>query len=106
MEFIDVNAEPLLLKGVKKIYYVRYPKKIYISDIRDAWIVANQVAYKISQILGLEEYTVDFKDNEDIGTDYILYRFRIYARDRHLASIRFVTKENALYMIVVTTSLT
>jgi len=105
MEFITVDAEPLLLKGVKKIYYVKYNEKKCISSIRDAWIIANKVAYGVAKKLRLDDYIVDFTDNEDIGTNYILYRFRIYVGDKHVASIRIVTKDNNLHMIVVTTSL-
>jgi len=105
MEFITVDAEALLLKGVKRIYYVRYYEKKRISSIKDAWIIANKVAFGVAKKLGLNEYIVHFTDNEDIGTAYILYRFRIYIGDKHVASIRIVTKDNNLHMIVVTTSI-
>ena len=105
MEFITIDAEPLLLKGVKKIYYVKYNEKKYVSGIRDAWVIANKVAYGVARKLELGNYVIDFTDNEDIGTDYILYRFRIYEEGKHVASIRIVTKDNNLHMIVVTTSL-
>jgi len=105
MELTTVDAEPLLLKGVKKIYYVKYDEKKRVSSIRDAWIIANKVAYEVAKKLRLDNYIVDFTDNEDIGTKYLLYRFRIYVRDKHVASIRVVTKDNNLHMIVVTTSI-
>lgn len=101
---IEVDPEPLLLKGVKRIYYIKYPSNTMVSGIRDAWKIASETAYRISQRLGIEKYRVEFIDNEPIGTKYIVYRYRLYTGERWVASIRIVSLNRALHMVVVTSS--
>ncbi len=102
MELIPVNPEPLLLRGVKKIYYVRIDEKPSVKGIRDIWVLANKVAYKIMRELEIDNYRLEFLNNENIGSSYMLYRYRIYMDNRHIASIRIVTRNNNLYQIVTT----
>lgn len=102
---IEVDPEPLLLKGVRRIYYIKSTSISRVNSIRDAWKIAGEVAYKLSHRLEINKYKLEFIDNEPIGTNYMLYRFRLFTEDKWVASIRIVTHKNSLHIVVATTSI-
>ncbi len=105
MDILEVDPKPLYKKGVRKIYYLKFSEPLYIKDISGAWDIARKVNNTIVKLLGISNTRLMFMDNENIGSKFMLYRFRIYLDNRHIASIRLVSREKLLSLVVVTTSI-
>lgn len=58
----------------------------------------------LSKHLGVEELTAVFSENEAIGSDYILYTYRLLLNGKYVGSCRFVVLGNKLIKSLCTIS--
>ena len=98
----EVNAGPVRVRGIGKIYY--FSLEALVRDINDARAIASMVAVKLNRLIGIDRYRLTFIDNESIGLDYILYRFRVYTypENKYAYSLRIVAYKNRFRMGVAT----
>ncbi len=95
MDCIKVSSESLKEKGIAGVIDCRANKTINIPGISGI----NAIVREASSIIGLKNRIV-FMDNEPIGGDYIVYRYRSYYKGDSYISIRVVRRENRVFRLL------
>ncbi len=98
-ELTILDAPSLDKKGVKKVAYFKY--KAEFKSLSDVWRHVKFLGEIIRHELGVDYREIVFMDNEDIGSVYILYRFRYLTEDGYIGC-RVVTKHNQHLFTVLT----
>jgi|Deesub1362B_J571_1020462.scaffolds.fasta_scaffold00003_623 DMSO/TMAO reductase YedYZ molybdopterin-dependent catalytic subunit len=95
--------KPLYKKGIGLIYECTEVDAEF-EDISDLEELAKEVVNKLSEKLRFSVKDIVFIDNEDIGSNYILYRFRVWSNliSDLACSIRIVTYNDTVKMIIST----
>lgn len=97
------EPQSLKSKGIGLIYECSSISYKF-SNINDLYNIIRSIANKLSNYLNINLDNIDFRSNEPIGTDYIVYKFRIYpsSLSRHYCSCRVITYKNKAIRIIVT----
>lgn len=72
-----------------------------LADITDVWVYVKRLRRVVEEELGIEIIDTVFMDNEDIGTHYMIYRFRYIVGEGYIGC-RVVTKEGRHILTVLT----
>ena len=94
------RVESLASRGVEHVVYVD-PGDQKVESIADVNRLVESVANEFSRRYGVEIEDIEFRDNEDIGSRYILYRYRLYHRGGYIGC-RVVTFLNRVHLILLT----
>jgi len=93
------EAPSLARKGIRKVAYHRTEERL--ADITDVWVYVKRLRRVVEEELGIEIIDTVFMDNEDIGTHYMIYRFRYIVGEGYIGC-RVVTKEGRHILTVLT----
>lgn len=83
------SPEALAPKGIKFVFLCSHePKDIFfIEDLHEH---ASLISEFMSRTLGVGGLKVVFSDNEVIGSDYILYSYKVFHGGDYVGTCRFV----------------
>jgi len=97
------SPEALAPKGIKFIFMCSHePKDIYfIEDLHEH---ASLISESLSRTLSVGGLRVVFSDNEVIGSDYMLYSYKVFHEGDYVGTCRFVTYCNKLIKSLCTIS--
>ncbi|MGC8974962.1 MAG: hypothetical protein ACP5KB_02050 [Thermoprotei archaeon] len=103
MECWVSSPEALAPKGIKYVLTcIHEPKNIFfIEELHEH---ASVITDSLSKALNLRDLKIMFSDNEVIGTDYILYSYKVFYRGDYVGTCRFVTYNNKLIKSLCTIS--
>ncbi len=96
------EADSLRKKGISHIIEVKNDE-VLIDGISKAWEYVNELSESLSRDFGFKIGRIVFMGNEDIGSRYILYRFRLYINNRYIGC-RIVTFLNRHIQTILTVS--
>ncbi len=94
------EVDSLRKKGIQRVIEVK-TSDFTLSNLRDVKEYVHKLSEEVSKKLGRKIDRIEFIGNEDIGTRYILYRFRLYTGDRYIAC-RIVTYFNRHIQTILT----
>jgi len=94
------EVDSLKKKGINRIVEVK-TSEFTLSSLREVKEYVHKLAKEVSKKLNIKIDRIEFTGNEDIGTRYILYRFRLYTGRRYIAC-RIVTYFNKHIQTILT----
>ncbi len=94
------EAPSLHKKGISHIIEV-FHTEIQIDGVKRAREYVEVLSREIENKFGLKIDGIEFTGNEDIGSRYILYRFRLYTKDGYIGC-RIVTFFNRHLLTILT----
>ncbi len=95
MECIKVSSKSLGKKGIAGVIDCRVDYGITTPGIDEI----NRIVREAANIIGLRGRIV-FMDNESIGGDYIIYRYRLYQDEENYVSIRIVRWKDKVFRLL------
>ncbi len=98
-QLILLDTPSLAKKGVRRVAYHKTNETM--RDITDVWVYVNRLRRIVEEELGIEILETVFTDNEDIGTNYMIYRFRYILGEGYIGC-RVVTREGRHILTVLT----
>lgn len=103
MECRVSSPEALAPKGIKSVFTCLHePKDVFfIEEIHEH---ASTIKDLLSSALNLRDLKITFSENEVIGTDYILYSYKVFYKENYVGTCRFVTYNNKLIKSLCTVS--
>ncbi len=103
MECRISSPEALVPKRIKHVFICDHePKDVFfIEELHEH---ASLIKDFLSEALNLRDLRIVFSENEVIGSDYILYSYRIFHRESYVGTCRFVTRNNKLIKSLCTVS--
>ncbi len=94
------EVDSLRKKGIRRVIEVK-TSEFTLSNLKEVKEYVQKLAEEVSKKLGIKINSIEFTGNEDIGTRYILYRFRLYTGQRYIAC-RVVTYFNKHIQTILT----
>ena len=94
------EVDSLRKKGIRRVIEVK-TSEFTLSNLKEVKEYVQKLAEEVSKKLGIKINSIEFAGNEDIGTRYILYRFRLYSGQRYIAC-RVVTYFNKHIQTILT----
>ncbi|MEM0024967.1 MAG: hypothetical protein QXV93_06555 [Zestosphaera sp.] len=103
MECRVSSPEALAPKGIKLVLTCDHaPKEAFF--IEELHKHASAVKDFLSNMLNLKDLEIIFSENEVIGTDYILYSYKIFRQGSYVGTCRFIAYNNKLIKSLCTIS--
>ncbi|MEO3992801.1 MAG: hypothetical protein QN229_00565 [Desulfurococcaceae archaeon TW002] len=97
------SPEALTPKGIKFVFTCDHePKDVFF--IEELHKHASLIKDSLSNTLNLRDLKIVFSENEVIGSDYILYSYKVFCRKDYVGTCRFVTYNNKLIKSLCTIS--
>lgn len=99
------KADPLYGKNVALLYECKGVNRNFIS-IEDLRSFVIEIIDRLSRLLDIEIMSLSFMDNESIGSDYMIYRFRAFLNESSNVyfGIRIVTHRDKIVQVITTIS--
>ncbi|MEM0015218.1 MAG: hypothetical protein QXS42_02810 [Zestosphaera sp.] len=103
MECRASSPEALHPKGIKEVFTcIHEPKEVvFLGDLHKHVALVKEV---LSDHLGLKDLSAVFSENEAIGSDYVLYTYRLFSSGGYVGSCRFVVLGSKLIKSLCTIS--
>lgn len=100
------DSEPLKPKGIGNILECSPSEFIHIEVLTQLNPIIDEAIQHIEGFWGEEALAYSFSENEAIGTDYIIYTYRVFkSSDKsYLGSCRVVTHKNLVKSVICTVS--
>mgnify|MGYP001772566478 CR=1 FL=1 len=103
MECRVSSPESLAVKGINHVIEcVHEPKNVFfIEELhKHAYLIKDF----LSKILDLRNLEITFSENEAVGTDYIIYSYKVFHQEKYVGTCRFITRNNKLIKSLCTIS--
>ncbi len=93
------DSGTLSLKGVGSV--IECKASWSYSSLDDLYSLVRELAKRVEHVLGVSINRIEFTENEPIGLNYMLFKYRLYLREGYI-SCRLIAHGNTVKLVVCT----